>query len=243
MASESARGGLLWAVLSLVLPVTFECTTAYRSPALAFSAGVHFATKRCASFSPVLRHYPWSWTAVVIHWSALIWKTLTSRKYPISLNCPPPSHRFSEHHTLRQSRVSYACHNFREQNSPTHNRLEALTSRLHERLQIGNRVSPTDAASQGAVLGVAQRIVLTRTRAPRDSRTTCCFDFLSSKHPDFELEGSARSVVKFEVVLPKAVSYVAYAPVDLDGQIGTMVNAPPEVYVQFVRQSRWRPLA
>ena len=37
MASEPARARLLWAILPLVLPVTFGHTTACRSPALTFS--------------------------------------------------------------------------------------------------------------------------------------------------------------------------------------------------------------
>ena len=44
-ASEPARARLLWAILSLVLPVTFGHTTACRSPALFFSAAIHFAMK------------------------------------------------------------------------------------------------------------------------------------------------------------------------------------------------------
>ena len=43
------------------------------------------------------------------------------------------------------------------------------------------------------------------------------------KHPHFELEGSARSVVQFEGIHPKAVPCVAYARVDFDGQIGVVV--------------------
>ena len=53
----------------------------------------------------------------------------------------------------------------------------------------------------------------------------------TSERPDFELEGSARLVVQFEGVLSEAAPRVAYAPVDLDGQvIGIMVDVPPEVY-------------
>ena len=50
-------------------------------------------------------------------------------------------------------------------------RLDALTSRLEKRVQIGNRVvgamivlSPTDAASQEPVMGSAQRVVVARAR-------------------------------------------------------------------------------
>ena len=44
------------------------------------------------------------------------------------------------------------------------------------------------------------------------------------------LKGSARSVVQFEAVLPEAASCVAYTPVDLDGQVGIVVDVSPEVY-------------
>ena len=78
--------------------------------------------------------------------------------------------------------------------------------------------SPTDAASQEHVAGLAQRVVVVRARAPRDAAVQHC------------LEESARSVVQFEGVLPEAAPCVAYAPVDLDGQIGIVVDVPPEVY-------------
>ena len=55
---------MLWAILSLVLPVTFGHTTACRSPALVFSAAIHFAMKCSAPCSAVLRHSPSSWAAV-----------------------------------------------------------------------------------------------------------------------------------------------------------------------------------
>ena len=53
---------------------------------------------------------------------------------------------------------------------------------------------------------------------------------LATEHPDFELEGSARSNVQFKGELPEATPCVAYAPVDLDGQVGIVVDVPPEVY-------------
>ena len=49
----------------MVLPVTFGHTTACRSPALVFSAPIHFAMKCSAPCSAVLRHSPSSWAAVV----------------------------------------------------------------------------------------------------------------------------------------------------------------------------------
>ena len=107
---------------------------------------------------------------------------------------------------------------------------------INKRVQIGNRVvgaivlSPTNAASQNAVVGSAQRVVAARARAPRDAAVHQCLEYLGSEHPDFELEGSARSVVRFEVVLPEAAPYDAYAPLDLDGQVAIVVDVPPEVY-------------
>ena len=83
MASEPARARLLWAILSLVLPITFGHTTACRSPALIFPAVINFAMKRSAPYSAVLRHSLSSWAAVV-HRSALIPKALkSSRKHLI----------------------------------------------------------------------------------------------------------------------------------------------------------------
>ena len=82
MASETARTHLLWAILSLVLQVTFGHASACRSPALTFSAAIHFPIKRSAPCSAVMRHSPSSWAAVV-HWSALIPKALTSSRKPL----------------------------------------------------------------------------------------------------------------------------------------------------------------
>ena len=91
-------------------------------------------------------------------------------------------------------------------------------------------LSPTDAASQEPVVGSAQRVVVARARVPRNAAVQYRLEYLSSLHPDFELEESARSVVQFEGVLPEAAPCVAYAPVDLDGQVGIVVDVPPEVY-------------
>ena len=90
MANEPARARLLWAILSLVLPVTFGHPTACRSPALAFPPAIHFAMKRSAPCSAVLRRFPSSWAAVV-YWSALMPKALrSSRKHPILSFSRPP---------------------------------------------------------------------------------------------------------------------------------------------------------
>ena len=122
-ASEPARARLLWANLSLILPVTFGHTTACRSPALAFSAAIHFAMKYSAPYSAVLRRPPSSWIAVV-YWSALMPKSLrSSRKHSThSFSWPPtqtapPTNTF-EHHALRQSRILHTRHKSREEDLP-----------------------------------------------------------------------------------------------------------------------------
>ena len=91
-------------------------------------------------------------------------------------------------------------------------------------------LSPTDAASQEAVVGSAQSVVVARARAPRDASVQHCLEYLGSEHPGFELEGSARSVVQFEGVLPEAAPCAAYAPIALDGRVAIVVDVPPEVY-------------
>ena len=90
--------------------------------------------------------------------------------------------------------------------------------------------SPTDAAGQEAVVGSAQRVVVARARVPRDAAEQHCFEYLGSEHPNFELEGSTRSVAQFEGVLPKASTCVAYAPMDPDGQVSIVVDVLREVY-------------
>ena len=78
-------------------------------------------------------------------------------------------------------------------------------------------LSLTGAASQEPVVGSGRRVVVARARASRDVAVQHCLEYLGSEHPDFELEGSARSVVQFEGVLPEAAPCVAYAPIDLEG--------------------------
>ena len=54
------------------------------------------------------------------------------------------------------------------------------------RVQIGNRVvgaivlSPTDAANQESVVGLAQRVVVGRARAPRDAIIQHGLEYLGS---------------------------------------------------------------
>ena len=85
-------------------------------------------------------------------------------------------------------------------------------------------LSPTNAESQEPVVSSAQCIVVVSARTPRDAAVQHCLEYLGSYHPDFELEGSARSVVQFENILPEAAPCVAYARVDFDGQVGIVVD-------------------
>ena len=71
---------------------------------------------------------------------------------------------------------------------------------------------------------------MARARVPHDAAVQHCLEYLGSSHPDYELEGSVRSVVHFEDILPAAPTCVAYAPINLDGQISFVVDVPPEVY-------------
>ena len=50
----------------------------------------------------------------------------------------------------------------------------------------------------------------------------------------FKIEGSARLVVQFEGELPEAAPCITYAQVDLDGQVGIVVDVTPDLY-EFVR--------
>ena len=88
-------------------------------------------------------------------------------------------------------------------------------------------------------MGSAQRVVVVRARAPRDAAVQLCLEYLGYEHPDFELKGSARSAVQFEDVLPGAAPCVAYVPVDLDGQVGIMVDMPPRYTNSFVWLQTW----
>ena len=89
--------------------------------------------------------------------------------------------------------------------------------------------SSIDAASQEAVVGSAQRVVVASAWAPRGAAVQHCIEYFGSDHPDFELEGGARPVVQFEGVLLEDAPCVAYAPINLDGQVGIVVDLPPEV--------------
>ena len=86
-------------------------------------------------------------------------------------------------------------------------------------------VSPTDEA----VVDLPQRVVVARARASRDAVVHHYLEYLGSKHPGFELEGSAWSVSQIEGG-PEAAPRVAYAPIALGGQVDDVVAVTPEVY-------------
>ena len=137
MVNEPARESLLWAVLSLVLPVTFGHTTACRSPAPTYSAGIEFSIKRSTPCSAVSRHPPSYW-ATVVHQSAFIPQALrSSRKHHIHyFSWPPRTPRTPPVlQTLRPSAVScplYAPQIPEEDPPPAYNCLDVLTSRLYK---------------------------------------------------------------------------------------------------------------
>ena len=115
MTSELARTRLLWAIISLILPVTFGHTNdACCSLALTFSAAIHFIMK-C---SAVLSHSP------------------SSRRHTIySFPCPLPTQPAPPPPVLRTSlsRILHARLQPREQRlPPAHYHLDALIFRLHE---------------------------------------------------------------------------------------------------------------
>ena len=72
----------------------------------------------------------------------------------------------------------------------------------------------TPGGHKFAPLLAAQRVVVARSRAPRDAAVQHCLEYLGSEHPDLELEGSARSVVQFEAVLPEAAPCMRCACAD-----------------------------
>ena len=164
-------------------------TTECRSPALAFSPATYFAMKRSAPCSSALRHSPSSW-ATVVHWSALIPKALRSwRRHPIhSFSCPstqpalpisPPN--ITQFWNLASSMLA---------TNPT-NRIHLLrviasiiSVPVFTKVQIGYRVvgavvlSSTDAASQKAVVGSSQRLLVARALDQRGAAVQHYLEYL-----------------------------------------------------------------
>ena len=91
-------------------------TTACRSPALAFSAAIHFAMKRSASCSTVLRHSPLvlGCSHSLIGVDAESSEVVQETPHPLFSLAPYAArashHYFSEHHALRQSRTLHERH-------------------------------------------------------------------------------------------------------------------------------------
>ena len=109
----------------------------------------------------------------------------------MSLGGTRTPHEFPEHHALQQSRVLHARHKPSEQDTPlAQYRLDDLAPRLHEGVEVGDRVvgaivlSPSDAAGQEAVVGWAQRVVVARTRVPRGAAVQHCLEYFGFQHPD-----------------------------------------------------------
>ena len=76
----------------------------------------------------------------------------------------------------------------------------------------------------------AQCAVGARPRGLRDAAVTHWLEYFDFEHQEFELEVSALSVEQFEGVLREAAPCVTYVPIDLDGQVGIVVDVPVEVY-------------
>lgn len=141
---------------------------------------------------------------------------------------------FFEHYALLQPNVIHSCRKCREQDpSPVHIRIHARTFRLYERFQIGYRLirvivfSPINGASQEVVVGLAQRIVVTRALSSRDAAVHNFLEYLGFQYSGFELEGSAQLVVQFKGEHPEtAPPHVAYVPVDFDRQVRILQTFP-----------------
>ena len=190
MAREPGRTRLLWAILSLVLPVTFGHTTACRSPALLCRDRFRHELFRLLFCRltpfPLVLGCSRSLFGVDNESSDMVQEKRHSL-FSLALNAARAPHQFYEHHALRQSRVLHARHKSREQDPPpAHNRLDAIPSHLDKRVQIRNRVvgaivaSPTDAVSQEPEVSSAQRVVVARARSPRDAAVHHYLDYLGS---------------------------------------------------------------
>ena len=91
-------------------------------------------------------------------------------------------------------------------------------------------LSPTDAASQEAVVSSAQRVELAR-----GLHVTQPYSIVSiTSALSIRTLSSARSVVQFENVLPEDAPCVVYAPVDFGGQVDIVVDIPPDEVYELV---------
>lgn len=90
-------------------------------------------------------------------------------------------------------------------------------------------LSSSDALRGEALMGSAPRVVVGRARTLREAALKDFLEHFDFQRPDLELEGCARSDAQFKAVLPEAVPQLAYVPDNFDGQVGVMVDVPPEV--------------
>ena len=106
-------------------------------------------------------------------WCRKLWGcpgNIPSTLFPGPPHSPrPPPKLFCEHHALRQSRILHAHHKSRKQDPPpAWSRLYALTSRLDERVQIGNRWSACCAfanrSSESRTYGISYIIFCNNSR-------------------------------------------------------------------------------
>ena len=218
MASEPARGArLLWTTLSLVLTVTFGHTTPCRVPAPwhLCSDPFHHETFRRLSRRPA----PFPLVLGCTRPLASVDTKRSERSFPIYYFSGPSTQPVPRTNSPNMTPFGSLVSSLRATTPSNkirllriHASMLSLPVLISKCVQIENRVVgtivllPNDAASQEAVVGSAQRVVEARAaRAPRDALVQYCLEYLSSEHPDFELEGSARSLVQFEGVLPKAV--------------------------------------
>ena len=91
-------------------------------------------------------------------------------------------------------------------------------------------ILPTDAASQEPVVGSAQRVIVARARASRDTAVQHCSSTSALSIRILSSRGALDRSYSSRVYFRKLHLCVAYAPVDLDGQVGILVDVSPEVY-------------
>ena len=88
------------------------------------------------------------------------------------------------------------------------------------------------AAGQEVVVPTAQRVVVARAWISCNAAVQHCLENFGLQHSDLELEGSARTVVLFEGILPKAAAPgVAYAPVYFDQYLFSISNNGPHGFL------------
>ena len=81
-------------------------------------------------------------------------------------------------------------------------------------------------------MGLAQHVVVTRARAPRDAAVQHYLEYLGSLDIRTLSSRGALDRLYSSRIYARKLHHpcVAYAPIDLDGQVGIAVDIPPEVY-------------